>query len=295
MRDTDVASWAAHEYMARAIVTAMGPHWTLIDASHEPAQWHDWRARRSDSLTLAFSWADKYSSFKDQNRLQIRGVYPHDQAGDVKVPSRTHEGKQPTTEISVEASKPAATIAKDINRRLIPGFELVWRRAWEMANHADFYAQQVQDGMNQIIAAIPGAHRSPNSKGSVYFDSAQHAYAVSVQGDDVRFESFTCPLEVAILVLQATRKDPTCSACGIAITLVQAQLSTLRADDAEPTCKDCLGLAATAAAVAEGHDYAYASDVARMQTEQAERRTAAGYAGDDGTHPADHAADRGQL
>jgi hypothetical protein len=243
--------WPAQEAQARAIVNAMGSGWVLRDESHEPAEWRCWEARRlSDGLSLAFDWPEGYGAAKHKGaRLQISGVWPNDVAGQ-RVIIRTPYGEaDAVTSITVDASKAPTTIAGDVLRRLVlasNGFERVYRQARELVATRSTYADLQARTVAAVLAAEPGAHISANSGGStIYLGPTSHGYTLRVDGDSVRFEPFSVPLAAALRILPVLRVS-TCAQCGAKITETQAALSSQRADEADPWCKDCCTAALTA-------------------------------------------------
>jgi hypothetical protein len=278
------ALWPAQAAQAGAIASALGSGWRLGNDSRDPDQYQCLRLIRAvDSLTLALDWPEPYGAAKGKPaRVTISLVWPCNAKGDRRIVRAAYNQPEPTTSISVDGSKPAATIAKDISRRLIPTAERLHAEAIQLIAQSDTAAAAQRATVAAILQAEPGSHLSQNSgEHTIYLGARSHGYTLRVDSDtSVRFEPFSVDLLTALKVLQLLRKAPsfaeftTCEACGASISEAQASLSRARADDADPTCADCLTLAATAAALAEGHDYINAADVARMEAEQAERRAA---------------------
>lgn len=214
------------EAQARAICTALGQGWILRNASGDPDEYHDWHLRRvEDGLELNLSWPDGYVREKAEQaspirradlRLTITGVWPRDHAQQTAIPTRTELGSQ-VTSISVDLGKPAAKIAQEIVGRLLHGgFETLYRRSMEIVRSRNAYGDLTEATLTRILCAIPGSYRGQNSKTSIYFRQDNHAYTVSVQGDSVRFESFSAPADAAIAALRVLSVDQ-CVKCGRAI------------------------------------------------------------------------------
>ncbi len=257
-RDT----WPAEEAQARAIVNALGEGWILRNESREPAEWQCWEARRlADGLALAFGWPTAYGAAKHKGpRLEIRGVWPAGIDGTPTVIRTPYGEADPVTSITVDASKPADTIAKDVLRRLVPSFETLYRQARELISTRTTYADLESRTLAAILAAEPGARRSTNSGSTIYLGPGSHGYTLQVSGDSVRFEPFSVDLPVALRILAALHKAPTfaefcpCEKCGAMISEAQASLSRARADDAAPWCADCCTAALTAQRAHEAED-----------------------------------------
>jgi hypothetical protein len=225
MSSHDRQFWTEQLAQGRAISTALGEGWILRDNSPAPDEWRAWHLRRlEDGLELDLTWEDKYSQDwrskrGEAARLAIGGVWPKDHEGQSVVPSQTErEGRR--TQITVDQTKPAAVIAKDIERRLLSSFTNLHKRAMEIVRSRAEYGSQTEQTMRAILAAIPGAHRGEHSKTTIYLGEDNYAYTCVVQGESVRFEAFTAPLPAALVVLQALQKKPAapetvdCPTCG---------------------------------------------------------------------------------
>jgi hypothetical protein len=249
------ASWPAQAAQAGAIVSALGSGWVLLNASKDPDEYQYLQARRlADSLTLALDWpeawrkADKHRS----PRLTIALAWPSDAKGDRRI-VRIRADQNLTTEISVDSTKPAETIAKDITRRLIPSVETLHAQAIQLIAQADTAASAQRATVAAILAAEPGSRLSANSGDSViYLGAGSHGYTLRVDSDtSVRFEPFSVDLPAALRILAALRRAQgqySCSQCGDAINAVQVGLSQARYDGAPALCKDCVTAELTQAA-----------------------------------------------
>ncbi|SRR5712691_4941610 len=210
MRDNK-ADWAVHEAQARAITNGLnelGQSWSTRNVSQSPEEWQTWHAvRLADGLELSFGWPEAYGAARlKAPRVVINGIWPRDQSGAMCIPTHGRADGPRITEITADASKLPATIAKDITRRLLPHFEPSWRAAMQMAASHDVYRALTANTIAAILAAGVSARISQNSKESVYLGSDSYAYSASAQGDSVRFEAFSCPVDVAIAILRACRK-----------------------------------------------------------------------------------------
>ena len=74
------------------------------------------------------------------------------------------------------------------------------------ANGADAYAAQTAETRARVLAAAEGAGRESGRDLGTVFLRDNHAYSVTAQGDSVRFEAFSCPVDVAIQVLALLAK-----------------------------------------------------------------------------------------
>jgi hypothetical protein len=247
-------AWPAQAAQARAIVDALGSGWVLQNASHEPAEWQCWEARRlADGLTVAFDWPQRYGAAKGKlARLEISGVWPVDGDGQKRIVRPAYGAEAPTTSITVDASKSAEVIAKDILRRLIlpsTGFEPAYLEACRLIVAAQTAATAQAQTIAAILAAEPGAHTSRNSGPNViYLGATSHGYTLRVDtATSIRFEPFNVDLPAALRILVALRKGlPTvCDVCGTPISAAQAGLSMARAEGAAAWCADCCTAALT--------------------------------------------------
>lgn len=248
------------EAQARSICTALGPGWILRQASAQPDEWHDWHLRRvADGLELDLSWPDGYVREKAEQRddqyskkdlrLTIAGVWPRDHDQQPAIPTRTELGAQ-VTSISVDLAKPAETIAKDLQRRLLGSFEPLYRRSVEIIRSRNAYHDLTEATIARILREVPGAHRGQHSSGAIYLGEASHAYGLHVQGDSVRLEAFSCPVAQAIAALRALAKGRpaevlVCERCFVEISEAQAGLSHARGVDAPAWCADCVSASLT--------------------------------------------------
>lgn len=249
MRSDDKQYWSQQEAQGRAICNELakltddgGIHgdthtgamgWCLRDVSSTPAEWRSWQLQRiADGLELSLGWPDAYTRERAERsgdrkdlRLTIAGVWPRDHAQQTAIPSQTKRGGH-TTEISVDLARPAEAIAKEIQRRLLPGFEALHKRSAEIIRSRNAYGDETERTLARILAAIPGSYRGQHSKASVYFQAENYAYVVSCQGESVRFEAFSAPVEAAIAALQVLSQE--------------AAQAVHEADDPHCTCNDCI-------------------------------------------------------
>jgi hypothetical protein len=242
--------WPAQETQARAIVLALeridgGPlGWTLEISGEPDDHWRRVEARRAtDDLTLALDWPEAYGADKHKPaRLGISLVWPYEGGKGQRRIVRTPYGEaEPTTAISVDASKPAETIARDIGRRLIPTCARLHTEALRLIAEAGQAAAAQARTVAAILAAEPGAHVSPNSDGStIYLGPTSHGYTVRVDSEaSIRFEPFNVDLPAALRILGVLRKrgagaDPLIS------TGTDQDQAIHEAEDPHCTCNDCV-------------------------------------------------------
>lgn len=248
--------WPAQEAQARALSTALGQGWIARNASPNPDEYQAWHLQRlEDGLELDLQWDDQgqredRAKRGEAVRLAVRGVWPRDHEQQACVPTQTERGGHRTS-ITVDAGKPAEAIAKEIQRRLLAGFTLLHRRAMDIVNRRGTYHTQIEQTLRTILEAIPGSYRGQHAKASVYFRSENHAYSVSVQGESVRFEAFSCPAAVAIRVLQACQEQESQGAednpdleGGFNTSEERAEIDRIFAahqvEDPHCTCPDCI-------------------------------------------------------
>lgn len=198
--------WAEEEAQARAVTQAFWGGWELVDASGTPDEWHSWHARRvADGLEIDFAWTGEYERRRGVPcRLTLRACWPLDHTGNQVIPSQT-ERAGVLTQITLSADKPAALIAKEANRRLIHPFQPYFERALAIVASRQSYGDQTEDTLRAVESAT-GGQRSSNSKETVYLGDPYYAYTVRAEGENVRFEAFSCPKAVALQVLAVLRK-----------------------------------------------------------------------------------------
>lgn len=254
MSSHDRIHWPQQEAHARAIVAALGPGWILRNPSHNPTEYQCWELHRPiDQLTLGLDWPEPYGAAKlKPARLAVALVWPAEGNGSRQTLRTPYGQPDPVTSISVDASKPAAAIAKDILRRLVPSAERLNLEALTLIKHAQTAASAQQQTVAALLAAEPGAHLSPNSGGStIYLGSGSHGYTLRVDTDrSIRFEPFSVDLPAALRILVALRRS-TCHTCSAAISTTQAALSMLRAEGAPARCADCISAELAERAAAE--------------------------------------------
>jgi hypothetical protein len=222
---TERENWPAVELQARQICAALNETpwpvgWVLEDASGSPEEYHCWRLRRKfpDDLRLSLDWPEAWRKADRARgpRITVSLVWPTDAKHSPRVIRTPYGQKDPITEITIDAGKPAAQIAADIMRRLVlKDGERLHAEAVRLIMAADVAQQAQQATVRAILAAEPGSRTSPNSGDSViYLGAGSHGYTVRVDSDtSVRFEPFTVDLPVALRILEALHKPaPQCPA-----------------------------------------------------------------------------------
>jgi hypothetical protein len=137
-----------------------------------------------------------------QVRLSISGNFPKDHEGRPgNVSGRPKELEDIPTSISVAHTKPPDVIAKDIQRRLLPGYEKLL--AWVVQKNAK--AKQFEEDRiataKRFATALGGqfvqrhdgreSFDTPNYPGNLYL------YNIQANRHSVQFEVRSCPIELA--------------------------------------------------------------------------------------------------
>lgn len=249
------------DQQARAIAAALGAGWTVAALTegerdnlkyagrtlqHRDPAATDPNAIRRAGYAIGLSW----NTYGREGRMVIGGRWPATQAGEPKIGTREGNYQQRqernwTTEITVALEKPAAAIAKDIQRRLLPDYLEAYELGCAACERTE--AQQADTGRTlAILLAASGARASQRSReepGGYPADS--HLYSFTVSGKSVSFSAFSCPIEVALQIIEAAKKPAVCHRCEVAISRTQAGLSRARAEGAEALCADCVSAALT--------------------------------------------------
>lgn len=246
------AAWASQEASARSIVVAInfapgaqtGENWILENTSKDPTEYQYLHARRlSDGLALAFDWPEAWrkADKRQPARLTIALVWPTDAKGDRRILRTAYGQPEPITSISVDASKPADVIARDVRRRLLPDATRLHLEALRLITQADQAASAQRATVAAILAVEPGSRLSANSgDGLIYLGASSHGYTLRVDTDrSIRFEPFSVDLPAALRILEALRRT-VCHTCSAPISATQAAISTLRAEGAPARCADCI-------------------------------------------------------
>lgn len=267
MSNHDRETWPAIEAQARDIVTALGPKWALQDSSPNPTEYRCWEAvRLADKLRVALEWPRQYSAAewprqysaaaRQPARLHVTLVWPTDAKGERRIVRTPYGMPEPTTSISMNATKPPATLAREILTRLVlRDGERLHAEALRLIEQADAAGEAQARIVATILAAEFGSHISQNSGSNViYLGARSHGYTVRVDGEaSIRFEAFSVDLPAALRILHALRVVE-CAQCGVAITEAQAGLSMARADEAPAWCADCCTAYLTAQRAHEEED-----------------------------------------
>lgn len=170
--------------------------------------------------TLALHWSDVRSGGRGPTlRLVVSGVWPQDgNHGPFVTPRDTSLSREKlTTEITVDAARPAATIAAEIKRRLLPDYMRAFEACMVTIRGRREYADRCQASVRAVIEAAGGdAHVTKHGDGkTVYLGKFSHGYAVECHGDSVSFQHLSVPIGVALKVVEALRKtEVVCELCG---------------------------------------------------------------------------------
>jgi hypothetical protein len=185
---------ADKDQQARAIAAALGAGWTVQAPRDGQSTRH---VGQADGSGVSI-WFTEYPA----GRLEIHGIWPRGKDGQEYRPTRYGE-TSPT--ITVNASRPAAQIAAEIRRRFLPGYLALYAKKTAERAGAEQYQDRTADTLARILAATASEGgrqgRANGAQLSTVYLRESHVHRVEASGDSVRFEAFSCPVEVAIRVL----------------------------------------------------------------------------------------------
>lgn len=213
------ASDSQKDQTAAALAAALGDGWTVAELTEGERDYlkyagrtlqHTGPAGSADAYSLRLDWM---TNGKPAIRLEISGRWPRTASGEIKIGTRegTSEQRQRAwvTAITVDAGKPADKIAADITRRLLPDYRETYAIAIAAVEASEAYTAKTEASVQALIAAgAPGARRNGQTYTSVWLGEDSHGYSVSASGESIRFEAFSCPLAVALKVIEAVRRAP---------------------------------------------------------------------------------------
>ena len=146
-----------------------------------------------------------YLSLRD-GRYTIGGEWPTDSENRQMWPS-DYDG--PRGSITVAATRTPEQIAAEVKRRFLPVYLPTWRTMRERADGNNRYALECAETVRKVLAADVGAYNARHGSDqatTLYFRNS-HAYQVRAQAQNVRFEHFNCPADVAVEILKLLRKQ----------------------------------------------------------------------------------------
>lgn len=189
------------------IALALGDNWKArnpdIDGSvNYPSR----RLDRADGVSLCLH----FGSYQAKGKISISGWYPtqNGQYVDVRKWSNELNGFDSSPEINVSETKDAATIAKDIKRRILPAVEEWHKRVVSAINGANSYAAESEKSARAIIEASGGfvsdqtLRKQDRGNVSVYVN--HHHF--TAQGDTVRFELADYPIALAVELAKTIKR-----------------------------------------------------------------------------------------
>lgn len=144
--------------------------------------------RHADGYAIVLDWPTCWHGAP--SRIDVRGWWPCDTKGKRYTP---YEG---APHITVTASKDAKKIAGDIVRRFLPEYFPLWGKTLERAEQMNLYYEQTAQSTAALVAA--GCRTSEHTSQVYAHDSL---YTLTVQGESVRFEAFSCQVPTAIALL----------------------------------------------------------------------------------------------
>ena len=191
MRDSMTV--AEMDERAAEIARAMGTGWTAERCQHDEEGTYPTRIIRApDRLALALHFA----AYRQAGRISISGDYPKARNGQTP-------GHDSAPSMTVADTKTPAQIAADIRRRILPDVAAWTERVLELLKHRDTYADTCKSNAARFAAAagctVPG-RRDHDDTPDVQFYRPIYA---TVQGDSVRFDAASYPLELACTIVQA--------------------------------------------------------------------------------------------
>jgi hypothetical protein len=190
---TDRTSETDKDAQARAIAGALGGGWTV----QPPRDGQRTRAIVQPDGAGVSVWWSEYPA----GRLEIHGVWPRGADGKEYRPTGYRE-TSPT--ITVNASRPPAAIASEIRRRFLPAYLELYAKKRSEQDGAEAYQRETAATLARLVAATgsaDGLRRANGQQLSTLYVRDSHVYRVEASGDSVRFEAFSCPVDVAVRVL----------------------------------------------------------------------------------------------
>jgi hypothetical protein len=137
-------------------------------------------------------------------RIRLSGIWPVDNQRQMHVP-----GNGSAHSITVAADKAVCKVAGDIKNRFLPIYLEQYAKCKERADGSTAYETATQRTIAELKEQIHG--RTAQHSAGGFYPERSHVYQVTAQGDSVRFEAFSCPVEVAIVLLKVARKVETFS------------------------------------------------------------------------------------
>jgi len=179
------------------LLAAFGPDWR---DGNRPDQDYGQKLIHVDGYAIWFGF-DTH-----RGRYEVSPVWPTYPDGSMCYPS-TYDPMH-IDRINVSASRGAVAIAKDVQRRFLPGYVAAWRAMMARVEAQRAHEARGLDGLTRIAALVNKPIRTeyngrPNT--SLYLSGDFHPHQVTVHGDSVRFEAFSCPVEVALAILPLLR------------------------------------------------------------------------------------------
>lgn len=185
-------------------------------ASHLSGSWHveplaEPRATYPSRHIHCDDGRSFYIHTENGDRISVHGNWPTTADGRTQWPSQ-YDGVRPV--INVSTSKTSIAIAKEIERRFLPDYTKTWSAMKEHADSHDEHARKTKANADRILADDPTLHTPERSNGvptdnseiTIYCGSNSYGYQMRVSGDSVRFEHFSCPIDVARRVIVELRK-----------------------------------------------------------------------------------------
>ena len=164
--------------------------WTLapdLDADGKPTGDARFRYAGDDPELKGAEWYIERHWPHTGSKLSVRGEYPKDSSGGCKADSvLRYRDEKP--KIGFSARRTPQAIAKDLQRRFLPAFTELWRKAEKLRIEVDDRLNGQMDVARRLLARIGGSALNTGSSGrgeAAAFRSAWQAPSLRKPGVDV--------------------------------------------------------------------------------------------------------------
>jgi len=175
---------AQRNAVLEAVVAALGG---TVTRRPDTDSWTDWLAFKLPEPALGL-WMH-YHDERKGDYLHVSVDWPSEGQHGAIVTGRDAEYGASNPDMNVSATKPAAQIAREIQRRLIPEAARLYAKAQAMIDSRQSYAAKVAANM-QALAAAAGGVANKNSYNDEYTvrNLPDGIYLKHVNEDEVRLE-----------------------------------------------------------------------------------------------------------
>ena len=141
-------------------------------------------------------------SYHMKDRIRVSGDFPKTEKGERVDPYRYGEKRH---EITVSALKSAEQIAKDIERRFLPRYRELLKRAIEIVNQSNDYAGKCAENLQLIKGGAPTEEELKDSalrveEGPIYGE-------IRVRAEEATVELRSVPVETAEKIMRLIEKN----------------------------------------------------------------------------------------